>query len=77
MGANSQSEDRTHVFTVSEENGCVLLNNNTNKSDKIIQNASDKIMAASLIVSRVYVQANYQKDKNLQMTIFIQNCDSA
>ena len=62
-GAISQSKDRTLVFAVSGENNRVMQINKTNKSGKFNQNASDNIMAANSRISRVYVQANYDKDK--------------
>ena len=74
----SQSESRTRVFTVSEQDASSLLNAKTNKSGKIDNYAYNELMAANSRISQVYVQANYEKDKQLQKLIrLIQNRDSS
>ena len=74
----SQSEVRTRVFTVSEQDASSLLNAKTNKSGKIDNYAYNELMAANSRISQVYVQANYEKDKQLQKLIkLIQNRDSS
>ena len=64
--AISQSEAKTRVFTVSEQNNSVLQTAKLNKSVKIERKSNSEIMAAKSKISRVYVQANYEKDKQLQ-----------
>ena len=72
----SQSEARTKVFTVSEQNGIALLTAKTNKSGKTNNYIQNELMAANSRISKVYVQANYEKDKQLQKVIrIIQNRD--
>ena len=73
----SQSEARTRVFTVSEQDASSLLNAKTNKSGKIDNYAYNELMTANSRISQVHVQANYEKDKQLQKLIrLIQNRDS-
>ena len=67
--AISQSEARTHVITVFEQNESVLQTTKVNKSVRIERQANSEIIAANSRISRVYVQANYEKDKQLQKTI--------
>ena len=74
----SQSEARTRVFTVSEQDASSLLNAKTKKSGKIDNYAYNELMAANSRISQVYVQANYEKDKQLEKLIrLIQNRDSS
>ena len=76
--AITQSEARTRVFTVSEQNNSVLQTAKLNKSVKTERKSNSEIMAANFKISRVYVQANYEKDKQLQKIIrLLQNRDSS
>ena len=76
--AISQSEARTRVFTVSEQNNSVLQTAKLNKSVKIERKSNSEILAANSKISRVYVQANYEKDKQLQKIIrLLQSRDSS
>ena len=70
----SQSEARTRVFTVSEQDASSLLNAKTNKSGKIDIYAYNELMAANSRISQVYVQANYEKDPKPR---FLPNCSSS
>ena len=76
-GAISQSEARTRVFTVSEQNDSVLQAAEVNKYVKIERQEKSKMMAANSRISRVYANANYENDKQLQKIIrFLQTLGS-
>ena len=72
-----QSEARTRLFTV-EQNNSVLQTAKLNKSVKNERISNSELMAANSKISRVYVQANYEKDKQLQKIIrLLQKRDSS
>ena len=76
--AISQSEARTRVFTVSKQNNSVLQTAKLNKSVKSERKSNSELMATNSKNSTVYIQANYEKDKQFQKSIrLLQNRDSS
>ena len=74
--ANKKRERACSLYCITQNNS-VLHTAKVSNSVKIERQANSKIMAANSRISKVYVQANYGKEKHLQKIIrLLQNRDT-